>query len=130
MENELNNQVSILGNYNEIPTEINSNVLVVTMVNGLTVTKSCDKMIWADGLLTFTIVVNNETEKEYTNPVITDILNTYLVLFVDDSVSLNGTKLETSSYTYESSTGKLTINLPNLEPKQTSTITFQVKKTS
>ncbi len=130
MENELNNQVSILGNYNEIPTEINSNVLVVTMVNGLTVTKSCDKMIWADGLLTFTIVVNNETEKEYTSPVITDILNTSLVLFVDDSVSLNGTKLETSSYTYESSTGKLTINLPNLEPKQTSTITFQVKKTS
>ncbi len=130
MENELNNQVSILGNYNEIPTEINSNVLVVTMVNGLTVTKSCDKMIWADGLLTFTIVVNNETEKEYTSPVITDILNTSLVLFVDDSVSLNGTKLENSSYTYESSTGKLTINLPNLEPKQASTITFQVKKTS
>lgn len=130
MENAFNNQVSILGNYNEIPTEINSNVLVVTMINGLTVTKSCDKLVWADGMLTYTIVINNETEKEYTNPVLTDILDKNYISFVNDTVTLNGSSLESSSYTYDTDTGKLTITIPSIEAKQTSTITFKVEKIS
>ena len=87
MENKLNNIVSVVRDYNEIATEINSNALVVVMINGLTVTKSADKMNWADGLLTFTVVINNETNETYKNPVISDILDTSLVTFEDGTIN-------------------------------------------
>lgn len=47
----LSNIVSVLGNYNNIPTEINSDKLIVTMVDGLKVTMTADKMVWADGFI-------------------------------------------------------------------------------
>lgn len=52
-------------------------------------------MIWSEGDLTYTIVINNQTEESYTSPVITDILNTSLVTFVNDSVTVDNVKLET-----------------------------------
>ena len=58
METNLNNIASVLGNYNSIPTQITSEVLVVSMISGLTVTKTADKMVWGDGKLTYTIEVN------------------------------------------------------------------------
>lgn len=51
------------------------------MINGLSITKNSDKSIWADGNLTYTIVVTNETEKAYTNPVVTDKLDNNLIKF-------------------------------------------------
>lgn len=39
MANNLSNTVTVLGNYNEIPTSISSQALVVAMIDGLTVTK-------------------------------------------------------------------------------------------
>ena len=128
METELSNIASVLGNYNDIPTELTSEAVVVSMIDGLTVTKTADKVNWADGVLTYTVVIKNETEKSFTTPVITDILNPTLVTFVSDSVTVDGTKIETSKYTYEASTGTLTINLDDLAASGSSTITFQVTK--
>lgn len=125
---DLSNTVSVLGNYNNIPTEISSEAVVVSMIDGLTVTKTADKMVWADGLLTYTIVINNKAALSYTTPVITDILDTTKVGFVNDSVTINGVKAETSKYTYEESTGKLTINLDDITATGSTTITFQVSK--
>lgn len=85
METKLNNTVSVLGEYNVVPTFINFEVLVVSLISGLTVTKSANKMVWADGTLTFTIEVDNQTEKSYTAPVITDVLDINLVSFVAGS---------------------------------------------
>lgn len=51
METQLSNTATVLGQYNSIPTSISSQALVVTMIDGLTVTKTADKMIWADGCL-------------------------------------------------------------------------------
>lgn len=45
METSLNNIASVLGNYNSMPTQITSDVLVVSMVSGLTVKKTADKMV-------------------------------------------------------------------------------------
>ena len=42
-------------------------------------------MVWADGTLTFTIEVDNQTEKSYTAPVITDALDINIVSFVAGS---------------------------------------------
>lgn len=125
---DLSNTVSVLGNYNNIPTEISSEAVVVSMIDGLTVTKTADKMVWADGLLTYTIVINNKADLSYTTPVITDILDTTKVGFVNDSVTINGVKAETSKYIYEESTGKLTINLDDITATGSTTITFQVSK--
>lgn len=67
------------GNYNEIPVTFSSDALVVTMLDGLTVTKTADKTVWADGVLTYTIIVNNQTTESFTTPVVTDILDITLV---------------------------------------------------
>lgn len=125
---DLSNTVSVLGNYNNIPTEINSEAVVVSMIDGLTVTKTADKMVWADGLLTYTIVINNKADLSYTTPVITDILDTTKVGFVNESVTIDGVKAETSKYTYEDSTGTLTITLDDITTTGSTTITFQVSK--
>lgn len=125
---DLSNIVSVLGNYNNIPTEINSEAVVVSMIDGLTVTKTADKMVWADGLLTYTIVINNKADLSYITPVITDILDTTKVGFVNESVTIDGVKAETSKYTYEESTGTLTITLDDIEATGSTTITFQVSK--
>ena len=125
---DLSNTVSVLGNYNNIPTEISSEAVVVSMIDGLTVTKTADKMVWADGLLTYTIVIKNKEDLSYTTQVITDILDTTKVGFVNESVTINGVKAETSKYTYEESTGKLTITLDDITATGSTTITFQVSK--
>lgn len=128
METELNNTATVLGNYNSIPTEISTQALVVTMLKGLTATKTADKMIWSDGVLTYTIVVSNDTDYDYVGPVVTDILDISLISLVDDSVTVDGVKISTPQYTWDSSSGKLSISLSDIEAKGKKTITFQVEK--
>lgn len=128
VETEFNNTVSVLGNYNSIPTSINSDVTLVTMVSGLTVTKTADKPIWADGILTYTIIVDNKTQNTYTTPVITDMLDINLIEFVNDSVTIDG--VTSSTYTYDSESGKLEITLTDIDVNNSKTVTFKVKKKS
>ena len=66
-------------------TSVNFEVLVVSLISGLTVTKSANKMVRADGTLIFNIEVDNQTEKSYTVPVITDVLDINLVSFAAGS---------------------------------------------
>ena len=126
MENELTNTVTAVGNYNNIPTSITSTASVVTMIDGLTITKTADKTVWADGELTYTIVVSNQTEKTYENPVITDKLDTTLVEFVDGSVIIEGSAATSSEYIYNTDT--LTINLTTINANDTKNVSFKVRK--
>lgn len=128
MEKELSNTATVLGNYNSIPTEISTQALVVTMITGLTVSKTADKMVWSEGNLTYTIVINNGADESYTSPVITDILDTNLITFVNDSITVDGVKLDTTKYTWDASTGKLTITLSDIDVNTKKTVTFQVSK--
>lgn len=128
METELKNTVSATGNINEIPTSINSVASVVTMLSGLTITKEADKTIWADGLLTYTVTIANQTTLPYVKPVVTDILDTTLIDFVTDSVTIDGVKATAEEATYDTATGTLTVNLSDIEAAGTKTITFQVTK--
>ena len=82
MVTKLNNTASVLGEYNVVPTSVNSEVLVVSLISESTVNKSANKMVWADGTLIFNIEVDNQTEKSYMAPVITDALDINLVSFV------------------------------------------------
>lgn len=38
------------------------------MIDGLKITKTADKMVWAESLLTYTIVVQNDKNTVYTDP--------------------------------------------------------------
>lgn len=98
------------------------------MVSGLTITKTADKSIWADGALRYTITINNQSTQSCTSPVITDVLDTSLVVFTPDSVTIDGVKATSSQYTYDESTSILTVNLEDLAAAATKTITFQVTK--
>lgn len=128
METKLINSATVLGNYNDIPTEISTQALVVTMLTGLTVTKSADKVVWADGTLTYTLEVDNQTDVVYTNPVITDILNPDLITLVQNSVKIDNVLVGSGDYTFDDSTGKLTINLPSIDAKTQKVVTFDVEK--
>lgn len=128
METNLSNIAIVLGNYNSIPTQITSEVLVVSMISGLTVKKTADKMVWGDGKLTYTIEIDNQTNVDYTDPVITDELNTSLIKFVSGSVKLNGVELDSSKYTYDEGSGELSITIDTVGASQKSTITFEVEK--
>lgn len=128
METELSNTVSALGSYNSIPTSITSDAVLVTMISGLTITKSADKTVWADGALTYTIKIDNQAAETYTAPVVTDILNGTLVTFVDGSVTIDGTAATSSEYNFESGTNTLTVTLTDIPAGGSKTITFQVTK--
>lgn len=130
MEKELNNTVTAVGNYNDVPTSITSAVSVVTMIDGLTITKSSDKQNWASGNLTYTVIINNQSEKPYNSPEVKDVLDTTLVDFVQNSVTIDGQAAEQSDYTYDDGSGTLTINLSDIAVSESKTITFQVKKKS
>ena len=85
MVTKLNNTASVLGEYNVVPTSVNFEVLVVSLISESTVNKSANKMVWADGTLIFNIEVDNQTEKSYMAPVITDALDINIVSFVAGS---------------------------------------------
>lgn len=128
MDQQLSNLATAVGTYNSIPTSITSEALVVNMISGLTITKTADKQSWADGLLTYTITINNGASENYTKPVVTDVIDNTLVDFVDGSVTIDGTKATSSQYSYDNTTHTLTINLSDITPTSSSSVTFQVKK--
>ena len=128
MEAELSNVVTALGNYNGVSTSISSEANLVTMISRLTIVKNADKTVWADGTLTYTITINNQTSVAYTTLVITDVLDGNLGTFVNDSVTIDGAKAESLQYNYDTSTNTLTVTLEDLAPSSSKTITFQVTK--
>ena len=68
-------------------------------------------------------------EKELSNivsPVVQDTLDILLIDFVDSSVTVDG--ITSSTYTFSSDTGLLTINLDKIDASSSKVITFQVKK--
>ena len=120
--------VIVSGIINRQTTTLTSNTLEVNVINGLTAVKSADKTSWADGALTYTLTINNTTGQTYTSPVITDTLDTTLVTFVPDSVTINGSTATSSQYTYNNSNGLLTVNLSDIATGGTATVTFKVTK--
>lgn len=50
-------------------------VSVLNLINGLTITKSADKINWVDGYLIYKIVITNTSEEIYENAYIIDPLD-------------------------------------------------------
>lgn len=128
METILSNTVSALGNYNDVPTAMASEAVLVTLLDGLKITKTADKPVWADGVLTYTIVLTNDETKPYTAPVVTDIIDNTRVDFISGSVMIEGVAATNDQYSYNENTHTLTVLLGDIAATSTRTITFQVKK--
>ena len=128
MDTILSNTVSALGNYNDVPTAMASEAVLVTLLDGLKITKTADKPAWADGVLTYTIVLTNDETKPYTAPVVTDIIDNTLVDFISGSVMIEGVAATDDQYSYNENTHTLTVLLDDIAATSTRTITFQVKK--
>ena len=126
--NELNNTATSVGNYNNISTALTSNTSVVNIIEGLTLIKEADKTNWSGGNLKYIITVNNQTDKTYEKPVITDVIDTDLVEFINGSVIINGIEASTSQYRYNNDTNTLSVDLDDVTPSSISTLTFLVKK--
>lgn len=128
MNNTLINTATAVGTYNDISTSLTSEAVVVQMISGLTLTKTADKSSWADGVLTYTITINNQTSIPYTNPIITDILDTTYIDFVEESVLINREKAEAGEFKYDTDSHTLTVTLQDIPAQQNTVVSFQVKK--
>lgn len=126
--NELTNYVTAEGTYNNVPTSLTSNTSVVNLIDGLSISLSADKQNWINGTLTYTIDLKNQTTTSFENPVISDIIDTNLVTFIEDSVIINETKASSNEYSYDNSTNTLKITLTEAGANTITNIKFQVKK--
>lgn len=126
--NELNNTALATGTYNSIPTQLTSNTSIVNVIEGLSLTKTANQKNWSSGDLTYTIELDNQADETYENPVITDVIDTNLVEFLEGSVIINDTVATESQYNYDKEAHTLKITLENIAPSSKTTITFRVKK--
>lgn len=124
---ELTNTVTTAGLYDGILTGL-TDAVTIQLVEGLTLTKSADKDSWADGILTYTIIIDNTSDTAYTGVSITDMLDYTKVALIADTVLLDGVA---ANYTYDDLTGELII-IPDesliVAAEDSATITFQVQK--
>lgn len=122
---KLTNIADVTGTYDSIPTTLTSEAIITDLISGLTIVKTADKQNWATGYLTYTVEITNAAENPFENPTFTDILDPTLIKLVDNTVKVNGT---TTTYNYDTTTGKLTVELETIATEGSSTITFQVQK--
>ena len=102
-------------------------VSVLNLINGLTITKSANKINWVDGYLTYKIVITNTSDGNYENAYITDSLDK-TVEFVSNSLIIDNVVATEDDYDYDAEENILTIYLNNVDNKTSKIITFQVKK--
>ncbi len=121
----LTNKAAVAGNYNSIPVALETEAVVTNLIDGITITKTADRQNWATGLLTYTITVTNNAENALEAPVITDVLDTALVKFVENSVTVNGVS---KTAAYDAATGTLTVDLETIAVGGKAEVTFQVQK--
>ncbi len=121
----LKNLASIDGTYDNVLTTIVTPEISTNLISGFTATKTADKELWANGYLTYTIVVTNNAESNLETPALSDILDPEWVILVENSVLVDDAE---ATYTYDDQSGKLTVELPTLEAGTSVEVIFQVAK--
>lgn len=108
------------------PISFSSSVVTTTIIKDLAITKSADKDYWADGPLTYTIMVENSSGSALSSSTITDALDITKVTFNNEY----GVKVDdVAFYDYEiEDDGTLIVTLPEIADTKTTTIKFQVNQ--
>jgi len=115
----------INGTYNSLPLSVTSNAVVTQLLSQITLVKSADKQIWADGELTYSVTITNNEAEAFSDIVFTDILDITKMTLVANSVQFNGSDI---AYTYDGASGTLSVDIPTLETTESGTVTFRVSK--
>ena len=104
--------------------------VTIRIVEGLLLTKTSDKASWADGLLTYTITIDNTDGTDpFTGVIVTDVLDPAVIVLVAGSVTIDGTV--SADYTYDPVTGELVVSGTTpltINAGATAVITFQVQR--
>ena len=128
MNNTVTNIATSLGDYSGVPAPLSSLPVTTTLVTGLTLTKTADKQVWADGRLTYTLEIDNTTAIPYVKPVVTDVLDITKLVLDTSTIKINGTTATASEYTYVAATGTLTLTLADIAASAKTTVTFECDK--
>ena len=103
-----------------------SNPEVNALYPELTLTKSVDIAVWSNWEPTITLTLSNNSDKAFKNLVLNDILDPQNIELVTSSVKINGTTVPSTQFTYDKTTGIFELPLPDLSPKSTTTISFEI----
>jgi len=126
MLNSILNTANIEGVFNDLQTSLTSNTTTTYLTRDLSITKSADKILWADDYLTYTINIENTSETHaFENIVLNDIIDPTIATLVAESVRLNG---NTIPYTFNALNGELTVDVGTITANNTGIITFQITK--
>lgn len=108
---------------NNLANIYTSNDVFVSVIDGVSITKTADKAVWVSGPLTYTLLVTNTTEGELTDIVVTDQIEETAVNFnTEYGVLING--VSATNYSYQN--GLLSVPLTRLGANESASITFQV----
>ena len=106
------------------PISFSSSVVTTTIIKGLAITKSADKDYWADGPLTYTISIENNSGSALSSSTITDALDITKVTFNNEY----GIKVDDVAFYEIEDDGTLIVTLPEIADTKTTTIKFQVNQ--
>lgn len=123
--------------------EIGDTSLFTVYTSAIYIEKKADRTVWADGDLTYTILISNVDDIEPARPiedaVFTDVIDPTIAVLQDNSVMNGTTPLTPSStpdtpalgeYVYDPDTGLLTIPLGDVFKGTDIELSFRVDKTA
>lgn len=123
---EINNSAQVIGIYNNQILEMETEELTIPLLNDVYIYQSVNKRAWATGILEFTFVISNqplvpednravETRQSGSRSfIMTDILDPSLIKLITGSLTINGVPAGYGTYTYDDSSGLLTIFLDDV----------------
>lgn len=120
------------GKYNNILTSITSNVNVVniedSVIGGIDIVMSADKVNWNNGNLTYIVKVDNSADKVFDNTFVRYDIDNNLVEFIDGSVMINDVPASEEQYVYDLNNNTLVIKLDSILPYEDVVLSFDVRK--
>ncbi len=117
----LTNKCTLSGQIGADILTMDSSPSDVKIYDAITATKTANKTVWTEGILLYTITINNGETIDFETPSFSDTLNTTLVDYVTDSFKVGG-----AVHAHNYASGVLTATLPTITAGNSLTITFEV----
>ncbi len=121
----LKNIGALDGLYDSKQLILNTSEAETILVNGLTAVKTANKAVWVNGELDYTVLITNNAEFAFENPVFNDTLQIADIDLVPDSVTYNSAAIP---YDYNDTTGLLEVDLPTIGTGASGTLAFKVRR--
>ena len=121
----------VVGGYPYADTAMTAAV-TVQLVDGLDIRLETNRTYWVNGVLKYTATISNQSGLDYTTPNLTFTLNPSTVVFIKDSVKVNGTDAQegTGIGEYENTDGKLIVHLNTIADSDPDiTVEYSVTRT-